>query len=281
MGGVTEGWESAEAARERARQSVREAFERGPEQPPERTCPTCGHVAATWRPRCPNCEKRYDRRWPWLSDRARWSIAALVVAIAAVIVWQSAPHIDQSKKARAEAAARAQAKRIAEERARITREQRPVRGKLTAAKDNPSAPTAERLAARREQAAQFRAAILANARSRIDTGEMDGPVKSVKCSALVRSPGNTSDEDVLSKPRGRYDCVAVQRDVLRDGKLVAYFGNPFVGTIDFRRGTYVLCRDNKAPSENGKALVSVVLDPSCIGAEGQSRVRDGYLLPDE
>jgi hypothetical protein len=97
----------------------------------------------------------------------------------------------------------------------------------------------------------------------------------------VRTPGGVSDEEVLSKPRGRYDCVAVQRDVVRDGKIVAYFGIPFVGTIDFRRGTYVLCKDNKAPSENGRALVTVVLPAACIGAEGQDRVRDGYLLPDE
>jgi hypothetical protein len=282
MSGVTEEPDSVELARRRAREAVRSAFEKGPEAPPERRCPTCGHVAATWRPRCPSCNKRYDRALPWLSDRMRWGIAAAVLVITGVIIWQSAPKVDQSKKTRAEQAQREQAKRIAAESERIRHEQRPVRGRITSVgAEDPKAPAAERLAARRRLYAAFEAAILAEARQRVATKEMKGPVREIRCSALIRREGALRDEEVLTRPRGRYDCVAVQRDVVRDGEVVAWFGNPFVGVLNFAKGTYVFCKDNKVPGEKGSALAKVTLDPACIGAEGQPRVRDGYLQPDD
>jgi hypothetical protein len=102
-------------------------------------------------------------------------------------------------------------------------------------------------------------------------------VKSVTCGPLIRTVNNADEADDLSKPRGRYDCVAVKREVTRDGKVVAYFGHPFVGTADFKRFTYVWCKDNKVPGERGKPLAKVPIPAVCIGAEGRPRVGDGYL----
>jgi hypothetical protein len=282
MTDVTEGWSSAEDAKERARESVRAAFERGPDEPPERTCRSCGHEAATWRSRCPACEKRYDRRLPWLSTRARWALAALAVALAGTVVIVSAPKVDHSKRVKAAQRAREQAARIRTETARLVREQRPVHGRAQAvAIPRASAPEARRIEARHALVGAFETAILAEARSRIATGELDGPVTGIHCGPLIRSPGNPSDEDDLTKPRGRYDCVVVKHDVMNDGKVVGWFGHPFVGVIDFRRGSYTFCKDNKVPGERGKALVKVRLAPECIGAEGQSAVLDGYLKPED
>lgn len=282
MTDVTEGWSSAEEAKERARESVRAAFERGPEEPPTRTCPTCGHEAATWRSHCPACEKRYDRRLPWLSTRARWALVALAVALAGTAAAISAPKVDESKRAKAAQLAREQAAHVAAERKRLIREQRPVTGRVRdVAIPGARAPEAERLAARRALVGAFETAILVEARSRIAAGEMDGPVTGIQCGPLIRSPGNPRDENDLTKARGRYDCVAVQRDVVQDGKVVAWFGHPFVGVVNFDRGTYTFCKDNKTPGESGKALVKVKLAPECIGAEGQSAVLDGYLQPED
>jgi hypothetical protein len=55
------------------------------------------------------------------------------------------------------------------------------------------------------------------------------------------------------------------------------FDHPFVGTADFKRFTYVWCKDNKVPSENGRPLAKVPIPAVCIGAEGRPRVGDGYL----
>ena len=117
--------------------------------------------------------------------------------------------------------------------------------------------------------------ILADARHRIQSGELDGPVSRVTCSPLIRAA--TTEETDLSKPRARFDCVAVKRDVMKEGKVVGYFGHPFVGTTDFKRFTYVWCKDNKVPSENGRPLAKVPISAECIGDEGQPRVGDGYL----
>jgi hypothetical protein len=66
---------------------------------------------------------------------------------------------------------------------------------------------------------------------------------------------------------------------VRDGKTVAYFGHPFVAAVDFDRGSWVFCKDNKVPGERGKPLARVALDPACVGAEGAERLGDGYIRP--
>ena len=93
----------------------------------------------------------------------------------------------------------------------------------------------------------------------------------------MRNPGNVGEEEDLRNRRGRYDCVAVKRDVIKHGKVVGLFGHPFVGTADFKRFTYVWCKDNKVPGERGKPLAKVPIPAVCIGAEGRPRVGDGYL----
>jgi hypothetical protein len=103
--------------------------------------------------------------------------------------------------------------------------------------------------------------------------EPAAPVSDLRSFAPEPGP---EDED-LSKTRGRYDCVAVKREVTNGGKVVGLLGHPFVGTADFKRFTYVWCKDNKVPGERGKPLAKVPIPAVCIGAEGRPRVGDGYL----
>jgi len=262
--------------RTKAIDDVREIFSRAPSGPPPRTCPSCGAEHATLSPRCPACDKRYDRRFPGVSDRQRWALGGLVLVVVIAVTALILPGVLDAKRDNDARVAREQAARIAAEKKRLTREQRAHRGRPAELRaPGPTASTTERLAARRKLVVALEGAILADARARIDTGELDGPVERASCSPL--HPRMPPDDQDLSKSRGRYDCVAVKRNIMKGGKVVGLFGHPFVATADFKRFTYVWCKDNKVPGEGGKALAKVAIPAACIGAEGQPRVGDGYL----
>jgi hypothetical protein len=264
--------------RTKAVEDVREIFSRAPKETPPRTCPNCGAVHATQRAFCPTCGKRYDRRFARVSDTQRWILAGLALAGAIVAGVLILPGVFDAKRDTEARVAREHAARVAAERKRLIREQRPMRGRPANLKPpGPSASASEVLAARRKLIVALEGAILADAQQRVKAGELDGPVKRVRCAPLIRNPGNVGEEEDPKNVRGRYDCVAVKRDVIKDGKVVGLFGHPFVGTADFKRFTYVWCKDNKVPGERGKPLAKVPIPAVCIGAEGRPRVGDGYL----
>jgi hypothetical protein len=263
--------------RTKAIEDVREIFSRAPTERPPRVCPSCGASHVTQRAFCPSCGKRYDRRFARVNDTQRWILAGLAlagVALAAILIL---PGVFDAKRKNDARVATQEKTLIAAQARKMRREQRPVYGRpahLT--RPAPSATDAEQIAARQKLVLAFEGAILANARQRIAKGELDGPVSRVTCQPLLRTI-HKDEVKTLSSTRARFDCVAVKRDVIKDGKVVGYFGHPFVGTTDFTRFTYVFCKDNKVPSENGRPLVKVPIPAVCIGDEGQPRVGDGYL----
>ena len=110
---------------------------------------------------------------------------------------------------------------MAAEKKRLTREQRPMRGRPAGLEPPPrTASATEQLVARRKLITALEGAILADARQRVKTGELDGPVKSVSCGPLIRNPANVGEEVDLGNRQGRYDCVAVKREVMKHGKVV-------------------------------------------------------------
>ena len=237
-------------------------------------CPSCGAEHSTNRAECPSCGKRYDRRFARVSDTQRWILAGLTLAgviAAAVLIL---PGVFSAKKDNDARVAREQAARVAAERKRLIREQRPMRGRPEHLR-----PPAGGSAAEQRGPPQARERV----RGR-DPGSTPPPDQSGRARRL-RSPASSagrwstrrSEADDLKNSRGRYDCVAVKRDVMKGGKVVGLFGHPFVGTADFKRWTYVWCKDNKVPGERGKPLAKVPIPAVCIGAEGRPRVGDGYL----
>ncbi len=264
--------------RTKAADDVREIFSRAPKGPPPRTCPSCGAVHATLLPVCPSCDKRYDRRFPHVSDRQRWALGGLALVAAIVASALIFPGVFAAKRSNDARVARDYAARVAAERARLTREQRPKRGRPKGLHaPRASAAPAAQLAARRRLVVAMEGAILGDAQARVASGELDGPVKRVSCGPLIKNPGMHTEDEDLSKTQGRYDCVAVKREVVNGGKVVGLLGHPFVGTADFKRFTYVWCKDNKVPGERGKPLAKVPIPAVCIGAEGRPRIGDGYL----
>jgi branched-chain amino acid transport system permease protein len=251
---------------EAVRTSVRDAYAR--EEPaPLRRCPNCGLDARTHFERCRACGTSYFQRRPRLSRRARVAIAALVAIALAVLV----PRVEHGAQDRVATNRAAQRKQVARELARIIAEQRPHRARV-GTRDDVHAPTAARLAARRRLVRDVERAITRDARGR---GVV---VSATECGPLRRDLPR--DELDLSKPIGRYDCVAVTSAVRQRGTVVGELGIPFVAAVRFPRGRFTWCKNNPAPSERGKLLVSVRLDPACLGlAPGAKPLGTGYAMP--
>ena len=115
--------------RTKAIDDVREIFSRAPSAPPPRTCPSCGAEHATLSPTCPSCDKRYDRRFPGVSDRQRWALGGLVLVVVIAAAALILPGVLDAKRDNDARVAREQAARIAAEKKRLTREQRAHRGR--------------------------------------------------------------------------------------------------------------------------------------------------------
>ncbi len=84
------------------------------------------------------------------------------------------------------------------------------------------------------------------------------------------------DEEDLSKTIGRYSCVAVTGDAVQRGQRVGAFGIPFVAAVDFRRFTYVWCKDNPAANAAVTGLAFVRLARECLASRGKA-FGTGYL----
>src|SRR5215204_2991806 len=241
---------------------------------PLRTCPHCGVESRTRFERCPNCGKSLFDEPPRFSRTTKLvagiAIGVLVLAVGAVLVSTLAGgERDKDKRNAAE-----QSQLVARERARLIREQSPRRGRpsATVAKPPASATDAEKIAGRVALLRAMEDDITRDARGRMRAGELRGPIRYTKCGSLGPTATVRDEERDPSRPIGRYDCVAVIRDVVDDGTLVGRYGHSFVGTVDFDRWRYVWCRNNPAPGERGKALVFVRLPRVCLGAEGAPTV---------
>jgi hypothetical protein len=250
------------------------------EQTPLRTCPSCGAERRTRFERCPECSASYFAT-PRAVVRRRLLLAGGLggVALVALVVLGIALLGDRSGRERRERAQTNAA--VAALRARLRRIQAPHRGAAVALRPAPGASPATLLHARRGLVLAAEASITADARARAAAGELDGPILRTACGPILRSKDAIPDDRVLSKPIGRYDCIAVKSDVKgRGGRQVASLGHPFVAALDFRRFRYVWCRNTPAQSERGVALVFVRLERACLAARGRA-MGTGYAdVPD-
>jgi hypothetical protein len=247
-----------------------------PPEPPPRTCPSCGREARTRNERCPFCQTSYFARTRG-QDRRRWLIAggiASVVAasLAVLAVIALGDRSDKDARTRVD-----QARRVAALRVRIAREQAPHTGAARALKPPAGATDAQLLAARKALVGAVERRITDDARARVKTGELDGPFSHSSCGPILKSKAAIPDDRVLSKPIGRYDCVAIKRDVtLNPGQKVAELGYAFVAALNFKTYTYTWCRNNPAQGEAGKSLVFVRLARACLAATGKA-LGTGYV----
>ena len=238
-------------------------------EPPLRTCRTCGNVERNIHYRCSNCGRDYAADPPRFSRRQKVTAAVVAGVVLAVGLAIAIPLLLTTKTehvARQAALDRAAAARTA---AKLRVAQRPVAGKLPI----PADPTSRSV--RKAQVTAFQAAITHDARARVAAGRLKGPVRETLCGPL-ESGVLRGDELDLAKRIGRFDCVAVLRDVIKQGKVVGHLGHNYVGVIDFATGAYVVCQANPNQSEAGRELALAPLPHACVNAHG-GRLKGGFI----
>jgi hypothetical protein len=171
----------------------------------------------------------------------------------------------------------ADAKAVAELKARLKRIQAPHHGAAVALKPPANAPDAEKLKARRALVVAVEHRITDDARARAKAGELDGPIAETYCGPLLKAKDAVPDDRVLTKHIGRYDCVAIKHHIIGiEGKKVAELGHAFVAALNFDTFTYTWCRNTPAQGERGEALVFVRLERACLAAKGKA-LGTGYV----
>jgi hypothetical protein len=240
-------------------------------------CPHCGHEERSARERCTQCGRSVFIRAPRLRGSRRtvaiWGGAGLAVAAVAVIALVLNNVVSNRNDRDREAAAKA----TVAERARLHRLQAPHRGSAVRLRPAPGASNPDVLAARAAFVRDVEGAITRDAQARDRAGELQGPIAQTECGPLLKAKDAVPDDRFLHKSVGRYDCVAVKRSVTGEsGQSVGRLGYAFVAALDFKRFTYVWCRNTPAQGERGVALAFVRLDRACLAAKGRA-LGTGYV----
>ena len=154
------------------------------------------------------------------------AVLLLVVAggAAALIV----PRIEEGKDERAEEERRRDAAFEAAKQRELARETRPKAGRG----DRPEGPLtpAEERRARRALVGDLERAITRDARKRVKTGELEGPILATEC--RINPPSRRPLERDLSVPRMDYQCLAVKS---RDPQGRFTVGHSFEATVYYER----------------------------------------------
>lgn len=244
--------------------------------PPLRTCPRCGREGRTRYERCPHCQSSYYARSRG-QQRRRIAIGAGALAVVAVLLGVVAVLAFSDRNSREQTERTRSAKVLADLRARMVREQAPHHDAAPQLRPPAGASDAQQLAARHRLVVAVERRITADARARVRTGELDGPVLATACGPILKARDAVPDDRVLAKSVGRYDCVAIKDHVIGDNhKKVAELGNAFVAALNFKTYTYTWCRNTPAQGEAGVALVFVRLDRACLDAHGKA-LASGYV----
>jgi hypothetical protein len=197
--------------------------------------------------------------WIWrkLPRPARIALALLPLAAVGLILLL-APGIDESKDERTAAEREQRAQATAERLERLRVESRPRfrRGQ----------PAGENLARRAALVTAFSAAIEADARRRVATGELDGPIRSVECEPFPPTADGSAAHLDPGEVRGRYACLAVTSVVSANERSEAgVIGHPYRVMVDFDTGRYAFCKVSGRPGEFSIARQPFVPTPAVCG----------------
>ena len=252
-------WTQARAA---ARDDVHAAL-----APRVRLCPSCGEEQRDGGRTCSSCGADLTARYGRGGSRRKQIYAVLaVLALAAVSVPIVAGMRGDAAGERERAAERQQRLEAAE-RARLTRDARPVRADGTAA-----AAGADPLEHRAALVAEGETLIAADARGRVAEGSIDGRIRGASCHPFPTTEGRRAAEQDATTPAGRYDCVAYtskfEAPPVQGQKRTGLFGYPYWLVIDYERSAFVWCKVTPRAGEGGRSLAFVPVPPPCRDPAG-------------
>jgi type II secretory pathway pseudopilin PulG len=234
----------------------------------ERICPECGFVQRESRRTCERCHHDLTVRTARWRPSRRQLIGAAIVAALAIAV--AIPLISSTRKhasAERTAANLRQAKLVAAERARLTRDVRPVR-----AAGPPPKAGEDPVAHRTVLLARGQDLITADARARITAGTMTGPIKGTECTPFPHVAGRAAAERDPATPSGRYDCVAYKNKFEAPSQnglhRTGVFGYPYWLVIDYKRSALVWCKITPRAGEGGRVLAYVPVPVPCRDPAG-------------
>jgi len=203
------------------------------------------------------------RKIPPRARRPAAFAAGLLLVAVAVGVALAAPAIDEGKRERAAADSEASEQLKAQRVARLRAEQRPLRGSGTPARglEGPAA-----IGARQALAADLAAAVERDGRGRFAAGEIKQPVEGSVCERYPRGAGGEDPATDLSKPTGRYSCLAITATVQADraGQPGA-IGYPYRALVDFPSGRFTYCKVSGRPGEGSLRRELLVTVPQACG----------------
>jgi hypothetical protein len=193
--------------------------------------------------------------WLWRKAGRGVRIAlgvALLVAVGLAVVL--VPDIQESEQQRAAAEQRERAERRTQLAASLEAEMRPRLGR---------AEPATTLADRAATMGEVRAAILADARARVRRGELEGPIRRLRCEPFPRSVDRAGAEQDLSRRRGRYSCVAITAEFeANEAGPGGVIGHTYRALVDFRSGRYGYC---KVTGQSGPSREQLATTPKACG----------------
>ncbi|MEA2127079.1 MAG: hypothetical protein QOI80_3861 [Solirubrobacteraceae bacterium] len=235
---MTESHDPWEAARERQREEVKAIFAARAGAPVE------------------------DRRREFRLSRRNLAIVGAVLAALAVATALIVPALrDSAAEVRAKDAA-AQAKLVAAEKARITREQKPHFA------PGPQRRPGEPALAHRARLLDAGAAIItADARERMQAGTLDGPVAGTECTPFPSTATRRQQEADPSIAANRYECIAYERHFplseLEGKARTGIIGVPYWLVVDYDKASFAYCRLIPRAGEGGKPLAFVPVQHAC------------------
>src|SRR5687768_564169 len=86
---------------------------------PLKRCPNCGVETRTQLARCPECDRRYDRPLPWLTDPMRWTLGLFALLGAGVAAYLILPGVFEARDQNLARTAEQSRQLVASERARL------------------------------------------------------------------------------------------------------------------------------------------------------------------
>jgi type II secretory pathway pseudopilin PulG len=182
------------------------------------------------------------------------AIAAVILGAAAAVI---VPRIEGRKDRQAAEAARERSQLLETRRLRAIAEQRPRRLKAADLKPASGAPEGAQVAARVALVDAAQTAITADARRRVQAGEMRGNPSQTKCSPYP--PRDVDPAHDLAEARGVYDCLTTISEIKATQTNVGgRLGYPFRAVVDFKSFSFVWCKTNPVPGER------VVPDPRTV-----------------